>query len=70
MEYGRKWAGAKADFVRNKIPESLPQAIVDVPTDFNGSATQNQTPQDQKEREVVARKSRSHEARKYRAVRV
>ena len=47
----------------NEIPIRLPKAIVDLSADFNRDAAQNQTPQNQKESEIVAGKSRSHQAR-------
>src|SRR5437016_3729175 len=47
----------------NEIPIRLPKAIVDVAADFERDTAQNQTPQDQKEGEIVTGKSRSHQAR-------
>src|SRR6266478_2701579 len=46
-----------------EVPISLPEAIVDVSADFKRDAAQNQTPQNQKEGEIVTGKSRSHQAR-------
>src|SRR5436190_11664895 len=47
----------------NEIPIRLPKAIIDVSADFERDTAQNQTPQDQKEGEIVTGKSRSHQAR-------
>src|SRR6266576_1771974 len=47
----------------NEIPIRLPQSIVDVSADFERDTAQNQTPQNQKEGEIVTGKSRSHQAR-------
>src|SRR4029077_20962705 len=47
----------------NEIPIRLPKAIVDVSADFERDTAQNQTPQNQKEGEIVTGKSRSHQAR-------
>src|SRR5260370_1182157 len=47
----------------NEIPIRLPKAIVDVSADFERDTAQNQTPQDQKEGEIVTGKRRSHQAR-------
>src|SRR6267142_2327042 len=47
----------------NEIPIRLPKAIVDVAADFNRDAAQNQTPQNQKEGEIVTGKGGSHQAR-------
>src|SRR5882757_8728705 len=47
----------------NEIPIRLPKSIVDVSADFERDTAQNQTPQDQKEGEIVTGKSRSHQAR-------
>src|SRR6266404_2179105 len=49
-----------------EIPISLPEAIIDVPADFERDTAQNQTPQNQKEGEIVTGKSRSHQARENR----
>src|SRR5436305_333470 len=46
-----------------EVPISLPEAIIDVPADFDRNPAQNQTPQNQKEGEIVTGKSRSHQAR-------
>src|SRR5439155_27263850 len=46
-----------------EVPISLPEAIIDVPADFDRNSAQNQAPQNQKEREVVACKGRRHQAR-------
>src|SRR6478672_6290203 len=46
-----------------EVPIRLPKAIVDVSTDFERDTAQNQTPQNQKEGEIVTGKSRSHQAR-------
>src|SRR6266478_6726761 len=37
----------------NEIPELLPKAIVDVSADFDRDTAQNQTPQNQKQSELV-----------------
>src|SRR6266404_6354804 len=47
----------------NEIPIRLPKSIVDVSADFERDTAQNQTPQNQKEGEIVTGKSRSHQAR-------
>src|SRR5438132_13011104 len=47
----------------NEIPIRLPEAIVDVAADFERDTAQNQTPQNQKEGQIVTGKSRSHQAR-------
>src|SRR6266851_7977798 len=47
----------------NEIPIRLPKAIVDVSADFERDTAQNQTPQNQKEGEIVTGESRSHQAR-------
>src|SRR5580765_3840171 len=47
----------------NVIPIRLPKAIVDVSANFERDTAQNQTPQNQKEGEIVTGKSRSHQAR-------
>src|SRR5438128_1964612 len=47
----------------NEIPISLPKAIIDVSADFERDTAQNQTPQNQKEGEIVTGKSRSQQAR-------
>src|SRR5213082_3467521 len=47
----------------NEIPIRLPKAIIDVAADFERDTAQNQTPQNQKEGEIVTSKSRSHQAR-------
>src|SRR6266699_465199 len=47
----------------NEVPIRLPKAIVDVSADFERDTAQNQTPQNQKEGEIVTGKSRSHQAR-------
>src|SRR5256886_11256997 len=39
-----------------EVPISLPEAIVDVPADFDRNSAQNQTPQNQKQREVITGK--------------
>src|SRR6266536_1400453 len=46
-----------------EVPISLPEAIIDVPADFDRNSAQNQAPQNQKKREVVACKGRRHQAR-------
>src|SRR3954454_24211914 len=46
-----------------EVPVSLPKAVVDVAADFERNTAQNQTPQNQKEGEIVTGKSRSHQAR-------
>src|SRR5207247_10444353 len=46
-----------------EVPISLPEAIIDVPADFDRDSAQNQAPQNQKEREVVACKGRRDQAR-------
>src|SRR5437764_2711081 len=50
---------------KNKIevPISLPEAIIDVSADFERDTTQNQTPQNQKEGEIVTGKRRRHQTR-------
>jgi hypothetical protein len=40
----------------DEIPKPLPHAIVDVAAHFQRDAAQNQTPQDEKEREVITGK--------------
>src|ERR1700720_1513630 len=45
----------------NEIPIRLPKAIVDVSADFDRATSQKQTPQDQKESEIVTSKGRSHQ---------
>src|SRR5438552_3924695 len=47
----------------NEIPIRLPKAIVDVSADFERDTAQNQTPQNQKKREVITGERRSHQAR-------
>src|SRR5437667_9660378 len=49
-----------------EVPISLPKAIIDVPPDFDRNTAQNQAPQNQKKREIVTGKSRSHQARENR----
>src|SRR5947207_12193568 len=46
-----------------EVPVTLPKAIVDVSADFERDTAQNQTPQNQKEGEIVTGKSRSHQTR-------
>src|SRR5438046_1953297 len=46
-----------------EIPIHLPKTIVDVAADFERDTAQNQTPQNQKEGQIVTGKSRSHQAR-------
>src|SRR4051812_4009028 len=46
-----------------EVPVSLPKTIADVSADFERDTAQNQTPQNQKEGEIVTGKSRSHQAR-------
>src|SRR5207302_5755820 len=46
-----------------EVPISLPKAIIDVPADFDRDTAQNQTPQNQKEGEIVTGKRRRHQAR-------
>src|ERR1700675_4585557 len=46
-----------------EVPIALPKAIVDVSADFDRNSAQNQAPQNQKKREVITGKSRSHQAR-------
>src|SRR6266700_6517884 len=46
-----------------EVPISLPEAIIDVPADFDRNSAQNQAPQNQKEREVVTGKGRGHQSR-------
>src|SRR6266436_2841751 len=46
-----------------EVPVSLPKAIIDVSADFDRNPAQNQAPQNQKKREVVAGKRRCHQAR-------
>src|SRR2546430_7240329 len=46
-----------------EVPISLPEAIIDVSADFERDTAQNQTPQNQKEGEIVTGKRRSHQAR-------
>src|SRR5947208_16257992 len=46
-----------------EVPISLPEAIIDVSADFERDTAQNQTPQNQKEGQIVTGKSRSHQAR-------
>src|SRR5438046_920887 len=46
-----------------EVPVTLPKAIVDVSADFERDTAQNQTPQNQKEGQIVTGKSRSHQAR-------
>src|SRR6266536_6470469 len=46
-----------------EVPISLPEAIIDVPADFDRNSAQNQAPQNQKKREVITGKSRSHQTR-------
>src|SRR5580700_2370991 len=50
----------------NEVPKPLPETVVDVSTNFNRNAAQNQTPQDEHQGEIVAGKSRRHQAREYR----
>src|SRR5882724_7991411 len=47
----------------NEIPIRLPKAIVDVSADFERDTAQNQTPQNQKKREVITGERRSYQAR-------
>src|SRR5260370_25796620 len=44
------------------VPIRLPKAIVDVSADFERDTAQNQTPQNQKEAEILTGKSRRHQA--------
>src|SRR5437016_9958025 len=46
-----------------EVPISLPEAIVDVPADFERDTAQNQAPQNQKQSEIVTGKSRRHQVR-------
>src|SRR4029077_20629739 len=46
-----------------EIPVSLPKSIVDVAADFERDTAQNQTPQNQKEGEIITCESRSHQPR-------
>src|SRR6266496_5366687 len=46
-----------------KVPITLPKAIIDVSADFDRNSAQNQAPQNQKQRKVVACKGRRHQAR-------
>src|SRR5882724_3509842 len=46
-----------------EVPIPLPKAIIDVAADFDRNSAQNQAPQNQKEGEIVAGESRSHQAR-------
>src|SRR5438309_5042692 len=46
-----------------EVPISLPEAIVDVSADFERDTAQNQTPQNQKEGEIVTGKRRRHQTR-------
>src|SRR5207248_8083925 len=47
-----------------EVPVSLPKPIIDVAANFDRNPAQNQAPQNQKKREVVAGKRRCHQARK------
>src|SRR6266446_4484118 len=46
-----------------EVPISLPEAIIDVPADFDRNSAQDQAPQNQKQREIITGKSRRHQAR-------
>src|SRR5213594_1206127 len=46
-----------------EVPISLPEAIIDVPADFDRNPAQNQAPQNQKKREVITGERRSHQTR-------
>src|SRR5438132_13844230 len=46
-----------------EVPVSLPKPIIDMAANFERDTAQNQTPQNQKESEIVTGKSRSHQAR-------
>src|SRR5437764_12441320 len=46
-----------------EVPKSLPEAIIDVPANFDRNSAQNQTPQDQKKRKVITGARRSHQPR-------
>src|SRR5262249_12798220 len=51
---------------KNKIPVFLPKSIVDMAANLEGNATQNESPQNQHEREVIARERRGHQTWKNR----
>src|SRR6266436_9540483 len=46
-----------------EIPIRLPKPVIDVAADFERDTAQNQTPQNQKKREVVTGECRSHQSR-------
>src|SRR5215469_3677576 len=45
---------------KDKIPKSLPEAIVNVTANFDGYTSQNETPQNQNQRQVVTGEGGSH----------
>ena len=61
-EDGQKRIGEHED----EIPEPLPHAIVDVAADFQRDSAQYQTPQNEKEREVIAGKGGCQKLGEYR----
>src|SRR6266446_8881295 len=46
-----------------EVPISLPEAIIDVPADFDRNSAQNQAPQNQKQGQIITGERRSHQAR-------
>jgi hypothetical protein len=56
----RKLANAKT-----KSPKPLPEAIVDMPGNFQRDAAENQAPQNQKKRKIIAGESGGHEPWKH-----
>src|SRR5437764_15157485 len=47
-----------------EIPISLPEAVIDVPADFDRDNAQNQAPQNQKQSHIINGELRRHHARK------
>lgn len=52
--------------MRKRSPKPLPEAIIDVSTNFDGDTAQNEAPQNQEEGKIITGEGRSHEPRKYR----
>src|SRR6266436_5198911 len=46
-----------------EVPISLPEAIIDVPADFDRNSAQNQAPQNQKQGQIITGERRRHQAR-------
>src|SRR6266446_996598 len=46
-----------------EVPISLPEAIIDLPADFDRNSAQNQAPQNQKQGQIITGERRRHQAR-------